>query len=49
MQNILRECSRFEYYIVSKKYSWMLCENHHGCLFGTGDVIVSKMKRLKYL
>lgn len=32
-----------EYYIVSKKYEWVLCENHHGIFIGSGMTIVERM------
>ena len=32
-----------EYYLISKKYEWFLCTNHHDVLIGTGTMI-SKMK-----
>ena len=32
-----------EYYIISKKYDWFLCTNHHDVLIGTGSMI-SRMK-----
>jgi hypothetical protein len=39
---VLSECSFFEYYIVSKKYNWLLCENHHRCLIAVGESIIDK-------
>ncbi len=42
---VLKECSFFEYYIVPKDYSWLLVENHHNCLIGTG-LIICEMKKL---
>jgi hypothetical protein len=33
-----------EFYIVSKKLKWLICENHHDCLIGIGEDIVGKMK-----
>lgn len=35
-----------EYYLVSKKYKWLLCVNHHNVLMGTGEMI-AKMKSLE--
>lgn len=32
-----------EYYLISKKYDWFLCTNHHDVLIGTGTMI-SRMK-----
>lgn len=45
IQSVIEECSKFEYYIVSKKYSWLLCENHHGYLIGTGEKMIAKMQQ----
>ncbi len=28
-----------EYYLVSKKYDWLLCTNHHNSLIGVGAII----------
>ncbi|QIX59960.1 hypothetical protein HER32_01635 [Hymenobacter sp. BT18] len=39
IQAILRECYAFEYYIVSKKYEWLLCETDHDVLVGLKGVI----------
>jgi hypothetical protein len=36
----------FEYYIVSKKFEWLLCENHHDILIAVGQPMVEKMERL---
>jgi hypothetical protein len=34
----------FEYYIVDKKYKWILCENHHDILIGLGQEITERLK-----
>lgn len=44
---ILKKLSFEEYYIVSKKLDWLLCENHHNLLIGCGEPIIRKMKMLK--
>lgn len=36
-----------EYYIISKKYEWILCEDHHRILHGVGDKILDRVKRFK--
>lgn len=41
---ILAEAHAFEYYVVSRKLDWLLCENHHDVLIGTGEAIVKKME-----
>ena len=38
---VLRECPHFEYYIVGKKMAWLICENHHGCVFASGEPIAT--------
>lgn len=36
---LIGECYELdEYYIVSKKYEWILCENHHRILIGSGSI-----------
>jgi hypothetical protein len=37
LQN-LSEAHFHEYYIVEKKMSWLLCENHHGVIIACGDL-----------
>lgn len=46
IQQILGRLNAFEYYLVSKKYDWLLAENHHGYLIGLG-FIKSKMLAMK--
>ncbi|WP_336770840.1 DUF6756 family protein [Paenibacillus sp. MMO-58] len=44
-KNVIPELMHLrEYYLVSKKYEWLLCVNHHNIVFGSGQVIVNKMK-----
>jgi len=45
--SVLKELPFMEYYVVSKKLEWILCENHHNYLIGCGESIVEKMKVLK--
>ena len=42
---VLSECLAFEYYIVPRKMDWLLCENHHNLIIGSGESIVSKLAR----
>lgn len=46
-QAIVGECYGFEYYLVPKDMSWILCENHHDCLVGAGDAICSRLLSLQ--
>ncbi len=36
-----------EVYLVSKKYDWLICINHHDILIATGDTMAEKLKQLK--
>lgn len=36
-----------EYYIVSKKYEWLLCEDHHCIIYGSGEKIVNRISNFK--
>ncbi len=42
--SVLKELSCVEYYIVSKNLEWIICENHHDILIGSGNLITEKMK-----
>jgi hypothetical protein len=46
IQKIIGELPYFEYYLVSKKYEWLICENDHGVLIGLGSII-PKMQQFK--
>jgi hypothetical protein len=35
-QEVIGECYGFEYYLIAKDLSWLLCENHHDTLIATG-------------
>ena len=41
---IIGECYSFEYYIIPKSKEWLLCENHHNTVIGSGESIVNKMQ-----
>ena len=44
--SVLGELFHFEYYIVSKKLEWLLCENHHNILMGVGQPAIERMAAL---
>lgn len=44
---LLGEMYGFEYYVVSKKFEWLLGEDHHGILIGVGYPVVEKIEYLK--
>lgn len=37
----------FEFYVVSKKYSWLVCVNHHEYIIASGQGIVSGIEALQ--
>lgn len=37
IKEIIGECFGFEYYIISRNKKWLICENHHSRLIGSGD------------
>lgn len=44
--SIIGECFGFEYYIVPKDLSWLVCENHHGRVIGCGRSIEEAIRRV---
>jgi hypothetical protein len=36
IRRILPECHHHEYYIIDRKMTWLLCENHHGVVMACG-------------
>jgi len=36
---IIGQCYAFEYYLVAKNLSWLLCENHHNVMHAVGRAI----------
>jgi hypothetical protein len=43
---LLPEMPMCEFYVVSRKMDWLICENHHDMLIVNGDTMVEKAKRL---
>jgi hypothetical protein len=43
IQNLLGECFGFEYYLIAKDFSWLICENHHDLLIVIGDEVGRKL------
>jgi len=44
IQQVLLESSPDEYYLINKKYEWLLSVNHHDNLTGTGAFIIGQLK-----
>jgi len=48
VQTIIAEaCYIDELYLVSKKYDWLLCINHHDVLIATGRTMPDKLRQLE--
>ena len=41
--SVLRETPPFEFYVVSKKMHWLICENHHGQLIASGEPVAGSL------
>jgi hypothetical protein len=44
LDRLLSECPFFEYAVVAKDLSWLVLENHHGCLFAVGDAAIENLR-----
>lgn len=45
---VIPECCHLnEYYLVSKKYEWILCEDHHNIVHGSGTKVFERMRKFK--
>ncbi len=40
---IVGECYCFEYYLIPKDTSWLICENHHNRIIGVGNSVIKKL------
>ena len=48
IQTVIAEaCYIDELYLVSKKYDWLLCINHHDILIATGQIMPAKLRELE--
>lgn len=46
IQTIIDETWFDELYIVSKKYEWLICINHHDILIATGNIMPDKLRKI---
>lgn len=47
IQTIIDETWFDELYIVSKKYEWLICINHHDILIATGNKMPDKLRKME--
>ena len=45
VQRVVGECYGYEYYLVAKDLSWLLCETHHDDLIGIGIEIEERLRQ----
>ena len=45
LQVIPEFCHLIEYYLISKKLQWLLCEDHHDMLHLSGQPIIDRWMR----
>ena len=43
---VLQNMHRIEFYIADRNMTWIVCENHHDLLIGSGEYIVNKLRAL---
>lgn len=43
---VIGECHAFEYYLIAKDLSWLLCENHHNVLCAVGTLVEARLKKV---
>jgi len=43
---VIGECFAFEYYLVSKAFDWLVCENHHDVIIGVGSPVAELVANL---
>jgi len=43
---LVGESFGFEYYLVAKDVSWLLCENHHDRLIGCGELVERALRSM---
>jgi hypothetical protein len=44
-QRVIGECCGFEYYLIAKDLTWLLCENHHDWLIAIGEQVRSRLPK----
>lgn len=46
IQSIVGGCYGFEYYIVAKDMSWLVCETHHDVMIAIGAEVEDRLRQL---
>ena len=45
IQSVIGECYCFEYYLVAKDMSWLVCETHHDVMIAIGTEVEERMRQ----
>jgi hypothetical protein len=45
-QAVIGECYAFEYYLVAKDLSWLICETHHNVLIAIGEGLEERLRQI---
>ena len=46
VEKVVGECFFFEYYLVAKDLTWLICENHHDYLIAVGEPVATRLSLL---
>ncbi len=46
IQAVIGECYGFEYYLVAKDLSWLICETHHDDMIAIGTEVEEHLRQL---
>ncbi|MES2889634.1 MAG: DUF6756 family protein [Pseudomonadota bacterium] len=41
---VVGECYGFEFYLVAKDLSWLLCETHHDVVYAVGEAVEQRLR-----
>ncbi|MVN23520.1 DUF6756 family protein [Mucilaginibacter arboris] len=47
IQIVINETWFDELYLISKKYEWLICINHHDCIIATGNFMPDRLRKLE--
>ena len=49
VQSIIGDCSAFEYYVVSRRLDWLVCENHSDVIYAVGERVADRLSEVVIL
>lgn len=45
IQAVIGECYHYEYYIVAKDFSWLICDTHHNEIIAIGQQVETNLRQ----